>query len=383
MVERTKQNIEMKLLTMGIFVDLSKAFDLLNHNLLIQKLSAYGVRGGPLNLIKSYLANRNQFVNLSGTVSTTKSISIGVPQGSILGPFLFVVFINDLAGYLKQDCVLYADDTNIFLSNSNVTELYEEANTTLEKLENWLTYNKLVPNVTKTHYIIFCAKNKQILDTPLLRFANINLTRVYETKFLGLTLDYQLTWHQHVKNTTNAIYRNIPILYKLRHIFPIKTLLVIYHSFIHSHILYGLSVYGLTYKNTLKPLETAQNTALRAMLFTNRRENTNFAYPLLNILPVHQCIEYRIALLTFNFLNNHTTCSSIKLTHQDAAYPFRSHFQTSLTVPPIRTNYGAFTFTYIATKIWNSLPQILTAMSSFHMFKKSLRIHIQSTRFIT
>lgn len=124
MAEKTKQNIELKLLTMGIFVDLTKAFDLINHELLLQKLSAYGVRGVALNLIESYLSNRCQFVTLADTISTTKPIAIGVPQGSILGPFLFLMYINDLAAYLQKDCVLYADDRNIFISNASMKELY-------------------------------------------------------------------------------------------------------------------------------------------------------------------------------------------------------------------------------------------------------------------
>ncbi|XP_040073450.1 uncharacterized protein LOC115331535, partial [Ixodes scapularis] len=173
-----------------------------------------------------------------------------------------------------------------------------KANNTLEKLAKWLTHNKLVPNIAKTNYIIFAPKNKLILNIPQLSFASINITRVYHTKFLGLTLDHQLTWHQHVKDTTNKIYRNIPILYKLRHIFSLRTPQMLYHSLIHTHISYGLSFYGLTYKTTLKPIELAQNTTLRAMPFVNRRESAQFAYRFLNILTVNQCLDYRVALLT-------------------------------------------------------------------------------------
>lgn len=331
-------------------MDLTKAFDLLNHSLLLEKLHSYGVRDIPLSLIKSYLTDRMQYVVANGEPSRMLKTNIGVPQGSILGPFLFLVFVNDLPSYLIEDCILYADDTNIFITSKNESTLYKTAEVILQKLSLWLHTNKLVPNTSKSNYMVFSAKNKTLTNNYNLCLNNELLQRVQNTKFLGVTLDNQLTWKIHVQLLCAKIYKNMPILYKLRHIFPLKTLLAIYNCFVHCHIQYATAVYGLTYRTTLLPVQTAQNTALRIILFLRKRDSVQFAYPLLNILSVHQSIKHRISMITFKILKNLSCCPVIKLEYRSTRCITRSQAQ-QLQVPRARTNYGLFSFSYTATKL--------------------------------
>lgn len=211
------------------------------------------------------------------------------------------------------------------------------------------------------------------MNTKTLNFNSSSLERVNETKFLGVYLDSQLKWHKHIHETTLTIYKKIPILYKLRYIFPLNTLRTLYVSFIHSHITYAITIYGLTYPTTLLPIIAAQNTALRAILFLKRTDSITFAYPLLNILPVKRCIDYHILVLLYKIMYKIVLCPSVKINYQNTTYPLRSVTSKTLTVPKSRTNYGSFTFSHTASQLWNKLPTDLTAQQPFISYKTNLR----------
>ena len=182
-----------------MFIDLSKAFDTLNHSILLRKLEHYGIRGIPLNWFKSYLSNRRQCVSLAGVKSSLKPITHGVPQGSILGPLLFILYINDIVNcsdYLIF--ILFADDTNLFYSCQNILQLIEIANRELAKLSQWFRANKLSLNVKKTNYILFGNKHLPPIEALNVSIDGNSLQRVISTKFLGVFIDEKLNWKIHI-----------------------------------------------------------------------------------------------------------------------------------------------------------------------------------------
>ena len=189
--------------TLGVFIDLSKAFDTVNHEILLKKLQSYGIIGNHLNWFKSYLRERKQFIANAQSKTELKIIQCGVPQGSILGPLLFLIYINDLfksSPVLKF--IMFADDTNLFFSHKDVNSLYETVNIELEKVNIWFKANKLSLNVSKTNYILFHQKRKEDylpLRLPSLTINNCEINRVTKTKFLGLIVDEHLTWNEHIK----------------------------------------------------------------------------------------------------------------------------------------------------------------------------------------
>lgn len=211
------QNIEEKKITLGLFLDLKKAFDCVQHDVLFQKLPFYGIRGVALELLKSYLTNRTQFTSINGVISETQYIRYGVPQGSILGPILFLLYINDIVhikGYTNM--VLYADDTNVFFSGVNVHDLFGQANTWLDRLCSWLTANKLQLNVSKTKYMLFKSKGTQ---TPIglhLQFQGAQIQHTSSIRFLGVVFDENLSWSPHIDALRVDISRAVGILNKLR-----------------------------------------------------------------------------------------------------------------------------------------------------------------------
>ena len=201
----------------SLFIDLSKAFDTIDHSLLLQKLYNYGIRGISHDFVKSYLTNRSQYVEIQGGSSNSLSITCGVPQGSILGPILFLVYINDLCKCTKLlKLFLFADDTTILFSLKDINELIKVMNKELEIITDWFKLNKLSLNTAKTNYMIFKPlKNEEkhldlVLDTKVVE-------RVHSTKFLGVEIDDKLSWKNHIQQIEKKLSSSIYIMRKIRH----------------------------------------------------------------------------------------------------------------------------------------------------------------------
>ena len=208
---------------LGVFLDFSKAFDTVNHDILFTKLHHYGIRGVALDWFKSYLKDRKQYVCFNGTDSCTKYIRCGVPQVSILGPLLFLIYINDLASISdKIFTLLFADDSNLFLSGKNPDDLIESMNNELIKVVDWLNINKLSLNIKKTHFIIFRNKHERIETRNELTINDVVIEMTNSTKFLGIMIDQHINFQRHIAYVKGKISRSLGILYKARKIFHKK-----------------------------------------------------------------------------------------------------------------------------------------------------------------
>ena len=227
-----------------ILINFRKAFDTVEHNILLQKLYHYGIRGNALQWFNSYLSNRHQYVNYNNTSSDMKLITCGVPQGSILGPLLFLLYINDIASVSSiLFSISFADDTTLFYSSKNLHKLSDIVNNELSKMIEWLNANRLSLNIDKTNFMIFKPKGKKE-SCPTIHINGSSIQEVGDAKFLGIIIDNKLNWNEHIKCISRKIAKGTGIIIKARKSFESATLLNLYNALIFPHITYDIHVWG-------------------------------------------------------------------------------------------------------------------------------------------
>ena len=270
-VERIRRSLDKGEFVCGVFVDLQKAFDTVDHEILLAKLSHYGIRGIANQWLKSYLSNRHQFVCLSNISSSLKPIIHGVPQGSVLGPLLFLLYINDLHFSIKSsETYHFADDTHLLNFSKSLQSLCGKVNADLRILGSWLNANKISINAKKTEFIVFRHQSKPLDFLPFLKLAGLRIYPSHSVKYLGVHLDEHLNWKPQISSIANKLKRANGALSKLRHYVPLKSLLNIYHAIFASHIRYGCQIWGLCDNTITHRILTLQKTALRLMTLVNQ-----------------------------------------------------------------------------------------------------------------
>ena len=260
--------------TCGIFIDLKKAFDTVNHSILLAKLENYGIRGLINIWFKSYLTDRWQSIEIDNHISKEEKTLCGVPQGSVLGPLLFLLYINDIYKCSSEfTFYLFADDTNIIYANNNLRTLESTVNSELAKVSEWLKANKLTLNIKKSNYVIFRPRQKTMPFVPQVKIFNptLNTQTSLEikdfVKYLGIMIDSDLSWKNHIDFICHKISKSIGIIAKLRHYIPRHLLLSIYHTLITPYLTYGISAWGYCAKTHLNRLLILQKRALRLIFF--------------------------------------------------------------------------------------------------------------------
>ena len=290
----------------GIFVDFQKAFDTVNHDILLQKLDYYGIRGCTNSWFKSYLSQRTQFVSILGFESQKKVILHGVPQGSVLGPLLFLIYINDLHKAIRKSKVFhFADDTNLLNISNNIKEQTKDVNNDLKYLYIWLIANKISLNSEKTEVVFFKKTGTKITYSDIK--IKLNGTKLYPTnciKYLGIYLDESLSGIYHCNELTKKLRRANGMLAKVRHYVLENELKSIYHAIFSSLMMYGCQVWGQNKNYAVKKIFKLQKNALRIITFSDFRASTNPLFKKLGILKISDNITLQNCLFVHDALNN-------------------------------------------------------------------------------
>ena len=346
---------------LNIFVDYAKAFDTVNHQILLRKLNKYGISGNTNTLFAGFLKDRKQYVYCNSAVSNVKTSNIGVPQGSILGPVLFLLVINDLPALSDNfAATMFADDCCLQFRGSNMNSLVSTCNDDLSLFEQWSNANKLSINVRKTQ-CMFISNTENILQPNSISIFNVCLDIVEKYKFLGVEIDNNVRFNDHIISIRGKISKTIGILFRLRDTLPRSSLKSIYYALIHPYIEYCLPIYGGTYEVHLNPLFVLQKSALRAINNAGYYDETNILFYNSKILKLHDLYKLDLAV----YLYKHPELRDAH--RRNHSYPTR--FSSELLPPMERLRSSSQSVIYNAINIWNSLPSDLQNSTSLDIFK--------------
>ena len=331
-------------------------------------------------MFQNYLSNRKQSVFCNNNYSNFNSIPKGVPQGSVLGPILFLVYINDIINSsTRLKFLIYADDTTLLLKDKNIVSLHANLNLELDQIKTWVQSNKLILNITKTNYILFQNRSIKKSIPPIMLNGEI-LKKVNQTQFLGVIIDENLNWKSHIDHISLKISKVTGILYRVRHNLTSDALLSIYYTLCYPHFTYCVAIWASTWPSFLNKLTVAQNKIIRCICFLKKFESTTKFFSELRILRFLFIHQYFTLLLIYRNITNNKIFKLVEhVTHT------RSN-NTNLICPQFRTSLFKNIVINFAPKLFNSLPNNKKGFlknSSIYVYKKEIKEHLLSKQLVS
>ena len=366
LTEKLYSNFTKKLSSLAIYIDFSKCFDTLNRNILLKKLAAYGIRGLPLALFSSYLEERYQSVCVNGVLSNFKLIDTGVPQGSVLGPILYLIYVNELPHIsdLFSTC-LFADDTTLIFENNNKNDLITSCNTGIKIFYMWCCANRLSVNISKTKVMLY-SNTLFPSDISEIYINNTIIEYASNVRFLGLIIDDKLKFKNHIDLIAEKISKNAGVLYKLSQIVPHQTLISVYRSFVECYLNYCTIIFGNAYQCHIRRLETSQKKCIRIIANQPPLSHTEPLFSELKLLKVSDIYKYSLAVYMFRNLDLFATQlrPNIYSTRSGVSYDPQGGDLTLTRNQSIK---------YQAPLLWNLIPPDIKNSQTVHSFKRKFK----------
>ena len=365
--------INKKQLIGSLFIDFKKAFDLVNHNTLLKKLTVYFPKSPIIKLINSYLTERQQFVYLNGNKSQTKRITAGVPQGSVLGPLFFLIYINDLPLHINHNTHtdLFADDASLHTAHTKTETIENYLQDSINKAHNWCEYNSMVihPDKTKCMLMTTRQKNQRTNTTLTLTFGNKQIEQVHNHKMLGLSIDSHLTWNIHIESIIKRVSKNFFLLTKLKKYASIDNLKLYFDAHIMSHINYASTIHDGCTKDMFNGINAVHRKAIRLLHNIGLREElTQNHFKSLGILPLEKQYQLNKSVLIHKIYYGKTPSYLNKLIEKTTD----RYGSKNLKLPLCRIDLTQKSLAFSGSQIWNALPIDLKNTSSSTAFKNKL-----------
>ena len=377
-------NINKGKITGACQIDLTKGFDSINHDILLYKLQCYGITYISLNWFTSYLYHRQQIVSCNGMLSEKENVTIGVPQGTILGPILYLIFVNDIIDILDNliNCIMYADDSSLYCTGNDISEVRSNLQLGLNVASEWFHNNRLLINSLKSSSILLGTR-KRVNNVNLdIYISNNVLKQCKESKLLGLIIDESLQWDRHIDYLVKRISPKVGLLYRLSKFLPSTSLKTIYVTLIQPDIDYCVSIWANSANIHMMKIQRLQNRAARIICNNfDRNISSSTLLKSLNIMNIKQRQQYFILILMFKCMNGlapTTLNDNLNFVNDSHSYVTRASVQNDLTLPKPNCEIFCQSFMYLGPLMWNSLPCHIRNISDIIQFKHIIKNYVMS-----
>ena len=345
----------------SIFVDMRKAFDTINHKILLDKLKSYGIRGVAFNVFQSYLCDRKQYTIINCVPSEFKYITCGVPQGSVLGPLLFLIYLNDIVNVSKFKVNLFADDSCFTLIDKSPEILEQNVNSELKKVTKWLECNKLTINTDKTMYVIFTGR--RFKHDFKIKIRDLILKRKTHAKYLGVTLDEKLSWDPHINQLKKKLSSTVWALSSLRNAASPEILRIIYFGLIHSKLSYCLSNWGAVPQTKKNKIITMQKRAIRIISKAPRLSHSEPLFKNQHIMKVNEMYKHQVATIVSKYIHG-LWFGDLNLKNVNEVHDHNTRSSTSRNFFITTPSNEVFkrSLNYAGPMVWREVPQNLKSL---------------------
>ena len=377
LIHHVLENYSMGCITASIFLDFSKAFDTLNRDILLYKLYRYGIRGPGYDLLSSYLSNRRQFTSFMDTYSSTTDSLWGVPQGSCLGPLLYIIYVNDINYLLESmNLILFADDTTLLVRDLDSELLAVKVNFYLSKIVDWCNFNRLSINALKTKCMLFNVRGYVV---PRFLLNNEEIEVVTKFQYLGFTLDCRLTHKYHINILISKLKRLKGITYYIRKYLCRSSSFTFYYGMVYSIIRYGILVWGAAIDSGVHKKLEKLHSRIIFNLFAVRGDSRNNIKHILKsteLLTITDIFRYNACIVIYRMLQeNYMSYLRNMVLDLNVAHEYSTRNRRNFLLPIPRTQAIKYNLVYQALHAWNSIPLEIRDKPSLNLFKKSLKTY--------